>query len=178
MFLPPPFGTAADPGDLEAWGRPIATYDAGEATLRIDDDDPLVLTKLNVGPHLSKGIGASIMWANSDGWAVRLIGPYGRVEGAFTTGLLPSESGMVTIERVDKGYWSMSFSDGCTVEIDSMTETHLAGSASCRSLRWVDSSGTAGYNGDTLPFVQGEAAFDAEITFEATGNGATPSPTP
>jgi hypothetical protein len=54
------------------------------------------------------------------------------------------------------------------VTVTKADETGLAGTATCKGLRWSDAMSMGFDSSFTPPYIEGEPAFDAEITFEAT----------
>ena len=53
---------------------------------------------------------------------------------------------------------------GCKVELTKSDKTGLAGTATCTDLRWSDAMGGFAQG---RSFIEGEAPFDATVTFEA-----------
>jgi hypothetical protein len=161
-----PYDPTLDPEDY-AFPSPIAVYAAGRATLAIDGGTALVLDRMTAPGRLDESFGSDVVLTNGDGW-------YVRVSGAMPPGTIYSSSGYVTIDRVfDGNHWSTADPTRCIVTLEQADATELRGAASCKGLRWSDSLGTITTSLEPA-YVEGQAPFDAEITFEAT-NGPNAS---
>ena len=60
----------------------------------------------------------------------------------------------------------------CTIAYSEVTPTRIAGSVRCHGLAWLDASSVERVHDAGLP------PFDMSATFEVTGDGTLPSPTP
>ncbi len=100
----------------------------------------------------------------------------GRTETAgtprrFGLNLAASEFGgdaFVSFDHIVGGqHWTVGDPTPCQITVTRVDETGLAGSATCPGLRWADLM--AAYASPSGPvYVEGEPAFDAKLTFEAT----------
>lgn len=155
-----PYDPTLDPEDY-AFPSPIAVYPSGRATVAIDGGTALVLERMTAPGRLDKTLGSDVVLTNGDGW-------YVRVSGAMPAGTIYSSSGYVTIDRVfDGNQWTTADPSRCIVTLDQIDATGLRGSASCKGLRWSDTLGPISTSFEPA-YVEGQAPFDAEITFEAT----------
>jgi hypothetical protein len=148
-----------DPGMFESFGpaimpSPQAIFETGSAEVTIDG----TTTKLDqlVGDAAIYGtFGMDAAWTDGKGFYVRYFGPGG--DGT-------DKAGFVTFDRIQgSSHWT-TMDSGCKVDVTKSDKTGLAGTASCKDLRWADMMG--GFAGGP-PFVEGEAPFDASVTFEA-----------
>lgn len=113
-----------------SWGRPLATYATGRASL-VFPDRSVVLDQVSPGPHLTEGLGTEVYWFNEDGWGLRLT-------GGGSDPLFPMPP-VVTIDRVSTTYWSATdFESRCRVKVARMDDAALRGTASCEGLRWTE----------------------------------------
>ena len=67
---------------------------------------------------------------------------------------------------VGTAHWTTADPSRCIVTVELADETALRGTATCKGLRWSDTLATGFYSMKPA-YVEGEAPFDAEITFEA-----------
>ena len=106
--------------------------------------------------------GGNAVWTDGAGNYVQV---YGAKAGEST---FPSEPAFLTIERIADGRHRTASDPGaCKVTIATADTTGLAGSATCKGLRWSDA--LAPYEPIGRPsYVEGEAPFDAEVEFSAT----------
>lgn len=141
--------------------EPIATYTSGRATIEIDGET-VVLDRLTGPAELLEGFGAEAVWIGEGGW-------YLRISGAMTGQPAFGETAWLTIDRiVDEQHWTTWDPSRCILTLDTVDETALRGSASCKDLRWSDAMGNPGFQPEPEPgYIAGEPAFDAEVTFEA-----------
>lgn len=149
--------------DDEDFGQPIATYTSGRATLVIDGRT-IVLDQVSAGPHLYRDMGADVYWFNEEGWGLRLT--------SYGDGWMAGSD--ITIDRVQTTYWSAPGYGDCRLKVERLDATGAQGSASCDGLRWVDRLRGGSWRADE-PYVEGEPAFDAEVTFEAEPAGPPPT---
>ena len=153
-----PFG----PGGDFAEPSPLATYESGTATLKLEDGTVVELDGISTGPHLFTEVGGSVNWFNDDGWGLRVtLYPEG----------LPGDAphgAFITLDRIQgAAHWTTMEDGACSVDIEVADETALRGSARCIELEWVDTlRGGTPFMGPPEP-VEGEEPFDVEITFEA-----------
>jgi hypothetical protein len=156
-------GYPMDPEDWEQFTEPspLARYPTGTATVVIDGGAPLVMDRVTTPGRLDEGYGAEVVLSNEDGWFVR-------ISGATTdSSFLGFASGWVTLDRITDGHhWTTMDPSRCIVTVSQADERGLEGTASCKGLRWVDAVGGSQL-GFEPAYVEGQAPFDAEITFEA-----------
>ena len=144
-------GASFDPG--APFGTPEATYRTGTATV-VMGDQIISLGRLASQGVLTPGYGADVVWAGEDGW-------YLRVSGAQPTGGYP----YITIDRVADGRHMTSYdATGCQVKVARADKTGVEGTASCKTLTWVDAISSPMMGG---PLPSEGPSFTAEITFEA-----------
>jgi hypothetical protein len=140
--------------------RPAATYKTGHATLTVGKEPAVELGDVTDGGTMDPSFGANATFRNADGWYLRIIGA---TKGANAY----SMPGFMTIDRiVDKQHWTTFDSNRCVITITKADETGLAGTATCKGLRWADALSN-GYESLEPPYIKDQPAFDAEITFEA-----------
>jgi hypothetical protein len=158
--LPPAGGFGSfDPGMFESFGpeimpSPQAIFETGSAEVTIDDATTK-LDKLVGTAAVYRTFGTDIAWTDGKGFYLRYYGPG---EGA-------GEPGFLSFDRIKDGSHWTTMDSGCKVDLTKSDKTGLAGTASCNDLRWTDMMG--GFAG-TPPLIEGEAPFDASVTFEAT----------
>jgi hypothetical protein len=148
--VPPDFGMP----------KPAATYKTGHATVTVGKDPAIELGDLTDGGTMDPSYGASATFRNADGWYLRIM-------GATKGRNLYSMPGFMTIDRiVDKQHWTTFDSSRCVITITKADQTGLAGTATCKGLRWSDALSN-GFESFEPPYIKDQPAFDAEITFEA-----------
>jgi hypothetical protein len=162
-----PVGGSFDPGEFGSFDPgqpdfslppPLVTYKSGTATVTIDGT-ATTLGKLNGNAASYADFGTEVKWTDGNGL-------YLRFGSAPITQPPDGSSGYVMIDRIRDGqHWMTSDSTPCTVKVDKLSTSALAGSASCKGLRWMDAM--SAMSGPVPEFIAGEPAFDAEITFEA-----------
>jgi hypothetical protein len=147
--------------------KAAATYKSGHATVTLDRQPAFELGELTDGGTLDPTFGASATFRNADGWYLRIM-------GASSGGNVYSVPAYMTLDRiVDRQHWTTLDSSRCVVTVTKADENGLAGTATCKGLRWSDAlSNGFGSGGLQPPYISGEPAFDAEITFEATPSDA------
>jgi hypothetical protein len=140
---------------------PIATFESGSATIAIDGGPTITLPRLTIPGAMYESFGGHVTFTNDEGWYLQVMD---MSTGAFG-GMGPSA--YVTVDRiVDGAHWSTIDTSRCIVDTETADETGLQGRATCKGLRWSDVLATDFY-GLEPTYVEGEAPFDAEITFEA-----------
>ena len=148
----------------EGFEPPEATaiYESGRATIAIDGGATIVLDRLAAPGGLFQDFGASATFTGDDGW---YLGISGALDEA-STGLF----GIGTFLQLDRitgtEHWTSMDPSRCIVDVASVDETGMRGSATCKGVRWSDMLGQ-GYADFEPNYIEGEAPFDAEITFEA-----------
>jgi hypothetical protein len=155
--VPPDFGMP----------KAAATFKSGHASVTVDKEPAVELRELTDGGTMDPEYGASATFRNADGWYVRVMGA---TQGG-TAYYLPA---YLTIDRiVGMQHWTTLDSSRCVVTVTKADKTGLAGTATCKGLRWSDAlSNGFSPGGLQPPYIAGEPAFDAEITFEATPSDA------
>lgn len=145
---------------------PTIAYTTGTATIEVDGTSR-TLDELADGGGEWADYGASATWRGTDGWILQ-------VSGAVAEGdLAPfGFGGYLTLHRIAHGeHWTTYDPSRCIITIDRVDDDGLAGSATCRGMEWVDAIV------DEFQFeprsIDGEAPFDAEITFRAGPAGTT-----
>jgi hypothetical protein len=154
--IPPDFGMP----------KPVATYKTGHATVTIDKEPALELRELTEGGTMDPSYGASATFHDGAGWYVRVM-------GATAGGTAYFSPSYLTLDRiVGNQHWTTVDSSRCVVTVTKADEKGLAGSATCKGLRWSDALSMGLGSSFQPPYITGEPAFDAEITFEATPSDA------
>jgi hypothetical protein len=153
--MPPDFGMP----------KPVATYRIGHAAITFGKDPAIELRELSEGGTMDPSFGASATFRNSEGWYLRIMGATKGGNSFYTPAFM-------TLDRiVGSQHWTTFDSSRCVITVTRADETGLVGTATCKGLRWSDAL-SGGMGALEPPYIKGEAAFDAEITFEAL-----PSPT-
>ena len=131
-----------------------ATYSTGSATITIGSTTTL-LDHL-VGPASTMdGLGTEALWTDGDGFYLRYFGSS-----------LPDDLSFMSLDRIHDGtHWTTSDPTGCSVTVTQADKLGLAGTATCKGLRWTDAM--AGFGELEPQVVGGEPPFDAQITFKA-----------
>ena len=148
-----------DPGPGFSLPPPLGTFATGSASVTIAGTTT-IYDRL-VGPaKVYQDLGTEAGWTDGKGLYLHY---YGMIEPGG-----PGEDGFVTLDRIkDSQHWSTVDPTLCTVQITQSDAKGLAGTASCKGIRWVDTM--ASFNGGIQPaYVEGQAAFDAEIAFRAS----------
>jgi hypothetical protein len=154
------FGAQPAPGDPGGFAEPSpqAAFSQGSATVKIDG----VETRLDQMPHpgtLYESLGFEATWTDGNGLYLRLYGPIG-------IGVVRPEA-FITLERIRDGqHWTTASMSDCRVTLDQGDASGIKGSGTCTGMRWSDSM--ASFTGLVPPYIEGEAAFDVVVTFEAT----------
>lgn len=160
---PDPFGSF-DPGAFESFDPgefsfppPQATFTKGTATVTIGGVETVLDKMPNPGSMYAE-YGLDAIWTDGNGLYLRFFGTAG--PGTLNPSFL-------SIDKIADGrHWTTSDLTGCKVTVDHADATGIAGSGTCTGMRWTDAM--AGYNGVSLPYVEGEAPFDLAATFQAT----------
>ena len=150
-----------------------AVFASGKATLEItggDVDETVVLDRAN--GSLMYGM-ATVTWRNDDGWSMSITS-YGTTGGFHGA---PGFGGDVMIQRIhDNQLWTTGFEQSynqCTLSVSESTMEHVAGSAECVQMRWIDGFAAPPGFGQSQPYIEGEPRFNVNVTFEAKAGGAT-----
>ncbi len=158
----------------------LATYTTGSARLQISygndqggSSEEVVLDRVGQGSTLNSLIGTTVSWRNGDGWLLQLTAyEFGSMFAPTASGSSDdnSYSGDVTVQRVTGNeFWAARgvgpFGNRCIVDVAESSATVVRGTATCRGLRWQDGTVPDPF-GDPI-YIEGQEAFDAEITFEA-----------
>jgi hypothetical protein len=153
--VPPDFGMP----------KPAAIYKNGHAAVTVGKDPTIELRELSEGGTMDASFGASATFRNADGWYLRIM-------GATKGGNSFYMPAYMTLDRiVGSQHWTTFDSSRCVITVTKADETGLVGTATCKGLRWSDAL-SGGMGAFEPPYIKDQAAFDAEITFEAM-----PSPT-
>jgi hypothetical protein len=135
-----------------------ATWERGRATIELGGET-IVLDQLDGDGTYSAELGITVGWTDGGSWHLTYYG-FPAVDGI-------EEEGYLSLDRVFDGeHWVIYDSTRCVTTTDVADETGLEGTATCRDLRWSDYFGSYSLSG-VPDFIEGEPAFDAEITFEA-----------
>jgi hypothetical protein len=166
-----------DPGDPDFSFPPLPTEGAhgqlstGTATLTIkrpEGTQVIVLDQVVGDSEVGDEYGTHVIWTNGEGWYAEL---YSYPEEPF----IP-ESAYLSLDRIfDTHHWITADATRCVTTLDpaptpapaaSPPPGSVSGNAVCRGLQWTDFFNA--YSPDGVPEpVDGEPAFDADITFEA-----------
>jgi hypothetical protein len=159
--IDPGFGSF-DPGEFGSFDPdypgfslppPEATFTKGSAVVTIDGT-AMHLDRLATNGMMYKEMGTDIAWTDGSGNYVHFFG----------TGE-PGYPGFISIDRIAEGkHLGTQDPSACAIKLDKLDATGVAGSATCKNLRWMDMVSSFGAFASPAP----GAAFDAEITFEAT----------
>ena len=183
-----PFGSFSDFGDFDDDDFPLPTvlavYSHGSATLEIKQGDTtqqINLTRVAAGSQLMSLAGGNVTWRSDDGWGLQIMtfdssfpfAPGASPSAGATPGptAAPFLSELAIIRIADHDFWrasSLGVESGnrCIVDLTEASATRVAGTATCRGLKWYD--GTASPMTLEQVYIEGQDPFDAEITVEAT----------
>ena len=158
----------------------LAFYSSGRATVALDDGAPTAFALVDRGALLVSPGGAGLTWKSAEGWYLNVNGPFNFTSGARAAGevAVPLESipidskGTLQIEGVDGRRWVGFDSGACRIEYTEVAVTRIAGSIHCLGAAWYDASSVERIRLLDLP------PFDLAVTFEVTGDGTFPTPTP
>lgn len=147
--------------DEEFAPETLATFESGVARIAIDGGATVTLPRLTTPGVIYEVYGGQVTFTNDDGWYLQVMD----MSSGPLAGMSPAA--YVTLDRiVDGAHWSTVDTARCIVDIDTADATGLVGSATCKGLRWSDVLAMDYYSYEPS-YVEGEAPFDAEITFEA-----------
>jgi hypothetical protein len=162
----------------------LAVYSQGSATVEVKQGDTtqtIGLTRVAAGSQLMSIAGGNVTWRNDDGWGLQIttidmsmdFGPRPSPSAGTSPGptTAPYLAELAVIRIADHDFWRASGNGAqsgnrCIVDLTEASASRVAGTATCRGLRW--------YDGTTSPmlfdqiYIEGQDPFDAEITFEAT----------
>ena len=156
------FGTGPYPPDY-GMPQPVAVYREGRATVTVGSDPIIVLDDLSETGTFDPTFGAGATFHNADGWYVRVM-------GASKLGGFLASPAYIQLDRiVGTEHWTTADPSRCVVTVSAADATGLMGKATCKGLRWSDALGTYTSNFEP-PYIKDQAAFDAEITFQATAS--------
>ena len=160
-FSFPPFPTEGTEGSLSS----------GTATITINGPDGkqvIVLDEVVGDSEVGDEYGTHVIWTNGEGWYAEL---YAYPEEPFA----PS-SAYLSLDRIfNSHHWVTADPTRCVTTVDPLPSAApgasplpgtVAGDAVCRGLLWTDFYNVYAPDGIPDP-VEGEPAFDADITFEA-----------
>ena len=155
VFVPGPgdYGSF-DPNDPGfAQPSPDATFTKGSAKVAIAGET-LELNEIAGTGQMYKVLGTDVAWTDGKGTYLHFFGAGGL-----------EAPGFLSIDRITDGqHLGTQDPTACIPKVDKSDATGVAGSATCKGLRWIDMlNGAAGF----MPPSPGPA-FDAEITFEAS----------
>ena len=151
-------GSSFNPQEPFPFPSAAATFTSGHATIDLGAQT-IVLDHLKSGGTVTDELGTSATWANGEGWYLTFSGYPDVGFGA--------ESGYLSLNRIFDGqHWVTYDPTRCVTTTDHANATGIAGTAICRGLEWSDYFDTFSGLG-TPKEIEGEAAFDADITFEA-----------
>ncbi len=157
--------TAPFPDDFGSGS--MARYPTGTATVTIGGGAPMVLDRVTVPGTYDPSYGAQITLGGPDGWYVQLFDVSTAMPGDENFAFLGLE------RIVDQQHWTLADPSRCALTVTQADATGLRGTASCRGLRWADALAGGWVGGPH--HIEGQDAFDAEITFEASSTAPTTS---
>ena len=151
-------GSAFNPDEPFPFPSAEATFTTGTAKIELEGET-IVLDQLKSGGTVTDQLGTSATWTNGEGWYLTFSGYPDVGFGA--------ESGFLSLNRiVDGQHWVTYDPTRCVTTTDHANQTGIQGTAICRGLEWSDYFATLSGLG-TPQEIEGEPAFDADITFEA-----------
>jgi hypothetical protein len=140
---------------------PTATFRSGSASIAIAGGDAVELPRLTAPGALYDTFGGMVTFTNDTGWYLQIID----MSAAPSMGL--GSMAYLSLDRiVGTSHWTSADPSRCIVTITKADETGLLGTATCKGLRWADMFAND-YYATEPSYIDGEAPFDAEITFEA-----------
>lgn len=138
----------------------LGTYEVGMATIAIEGGPTIELPRLASPGAIYDTFGASATFTNDTGWYLQVF------DAGTEMGY--GSSAYVQLDRiVGSSHWSAWDPTRCIVTVETADATAMRGRATCESVRWSDYFSSMSYYSMEPDYVEGEAAFDAEITFEA-----------
>jgi hypothetical protein len=151
-------GPGFDPGASFPIPSAAATFSSGSATIKLAAET-IVLDELKSGGSVPDDIGVSAVWTNGQGWYLTFSG--------FPDVGFGAESSYLALNRIFDGqHWVTYDPTRCVTTTERANATGIQGSAICRGLEWSDFFSSQ--SGLGIPQeIEGQAAFDADITFEA-----------
>jgi len=160
VVVPSDPGFSLDPNASDAPDVPRAKFTHGSATLTIGTQVIKLDRIIGVG-YLSDQFGGQGSWTDGTGW-------YAQAFGISPSGSEFGEDAFVSFDHIFGGqHWTVGDPSSCEITVTKADETGLAGSAVCPGLRWADLM--AAYASSSGPvYIEGQASFDAKLTFEAT----------
>ena len=151
----------AFPDDAFDEPTPIATFPSGSASIAIVGGPTIELPELTVPASMYESFGGMATFNNDDGWYLQVLD----MTSAPSFGL--GSTAYLSIDRiVEAAHWAATDPSRCIVTVTKADETGMQGSATCKGLRWSDTFANDYYALEPS-YIEGEAPFDAEITFEA-----------
>ena len=158
----PPIGPIGsfDPDAFESFApellpSPQAVLTSGTASVTIDGETTK-LDRLVGNGAIYDEFGSQATWTDGEGLYVRF---YGDAD-------IGAGPGYVSLDRIRDGtHWTTIDPSGCVLMVSKSDTSGIAGTASCKDLRWSDAM--SGFAMPYQQFVEGQPAFDAEISFEA-----------
>jgi hypothetical protein len=183
-----PLGSLGDFGNFDDDDFPMPTvlsvYTQGTATLEIkqgDTSQTINLTRVADGSQLSTFSGGNVTWRSDDGWGLQVTTidmsmPFGNPPSP-SAGASPGPTAapylmeLAVMLIADHEFWRASGNYGdsgnrCIVDLAEFSAVRVAGTATCRGLKWYDGTSAPMYMDQ--PYIDDQEPFDAEITFEAT----------
>ena len=178
LLIPSLYGfapTGSDPYPIPS--MPIfsedVTFTTGTASLELTTGATKSTVALDELVDGSQAYGmTTTSWRSTDGWSLRL--------DAFTMDDL-SYGGynQVTIQRINgTELWTADTTynpSACTVVVHELTDKHLQGNATCRNLRWADALSANNMSLNPPKYIEGQAPFSVDITFEASAKSGQTS---
>jgi hypothetical protein len=156
-FDPGAFGSFDPNEPAFSFPPPLVTYTSGAATVVIDGTTT-TLGRLSGKAASYADFGTEVTWTDGKGLYLRFGSPP-----------IPQSiagNGYFIIDRIRDGqHWMSSDAIACPVTIEKMDKTGLAGSASCKGLRWMDAMSTM--SGPEPVLIAGQPRFDAQVMFAA-----------
>lgn len=148
-----------DPNASYPFPSPLVTYTSGAATLTFENET-IVLDQLVGSGTFDQDYGTDVTWTDGTGWYLSYYG-LSSVPG------VPDDPAYVSIDRVfDANHWIVGNAERCITTLTEPGPEEIGGTVICRGLRWSDYFGSFGLTG-VPEYIDGEAAFDVEIAFEA-----------
>ncbi len=149
---PGAFGSFDPNGPAFPLPSPEVTYTKGSAVVTLEGES-WHLDRLSGPGSMNKELGTDVGWTDGNGHYLHLF---------FYGSGVPNGPAVLSIDWIADGrHLGIPDPTACMPKVDKSDATGVAGSATCKGLRWIDM--LAGF----MPPSPGPA-FDAEITFEAT----------
>lgn len=160
------YGLPVDPD--ASYEPPKPAYVEGRATVRIGDGPLMVFDELSRAGTYDSLFGGDVTFRGDDGWSLQVTGA---MDAGGVGGFMPPVAWTQLDRIVDGQHWTVADPSRCivTAQADPFA---FRGTATCKGLRWSDAIG----RGYAEPeYIADQPAFDAEITFEATGKATSVS---